>query len=176
MKTDLSKPAPGRRWQFSLRTLLGVITLAALFLGREVERARRQKHVADAVRSGVEARWDSGGLVRYAGERSQASPRPTHDWIARVLGRDFVDTVEFVNLRPCYMTEPRPIMGHAPSGLESLTDLRGLDVEGTDFDDDYLARITALRKLVELDVRNTRVSSIGVALFRRAMPRCRVFF
>ena len=163
-----------RPLQFSLRTLLFLVTLMAVWLGREVERARRQKQIADAVRSGVDARWESGGLVRYQGGRSATSRGSLYDWMARALGRDFVDTIEFVNLRPCYMEEIRTPMGHAPAGLDELAGLRSLDVEGTDFDDDYLARLTNLDKLAELDLRHTRVTPSAVASFQRAVPGCKV--
>ena len=73
------------------------------------------------------------------------------------------------------MEEIRTPMGHAPVGLDELAGLRSLDVEGTDFDDDYLARVTKL-ELRELDVRHTRVTPSAVASFERAVPGCKVLW
>ena len=160
--------------QFSLRTLLLLVTLMSVWLGREVERARRQKQIADAVRSGADARWDSGGLVRYRSQQPKASLAPLHDWIARVLGRDLVEAIDYVCLRPCYSAQLPSRIGQVPRGLEELTGLRYLDVQGTDFDDEYLTRIRSLHKLVSLNVRDTKVSDSAVAAFQSAVPGCRV--
>ena len=160
-----------RSLQFSLRTLLVFVTLLSIWLAHKVDQARRQKAVVDAV-------WAGGGEVQYFSDSDAPGDAPFRDLVSRAVGRDFFDSVEKVilqfrirwtSIRPSPsvrgdgpFVNNRPMV-HAPPMIDQLRELRGLDVANSDFDNNYLARLCALRKLAILDIGFTKVTDEGLA-------------
>ena len=92
----MTDPTPKRRWfQFSLRTLLVVVTLFCVgmsWFAVRMQKARKQRDTVVAIEK-------SGGWVRYdcdydgAGQLIQNAAPPYPAWVCKYLGEDFVATV-----------------------------------------------------------------------------------
>jgi len=88
-----------RRFQFSLRTLLLVVTVVCVWLGVETERARRQKRAIDAILA-------AGGRVHYDFQIADddsllpAAKPWAPRWLESALGREYLCRVECVTLYP----------------------------------------------------------------------------
>ncbi|MCX7424285.1 MAG: hypothetical protein NTW96_01400 [Planctomycetia bacterium] len=102
-----SRPRRRRWFQYSLRTLLLVVTVAAVLLGIWTGRARRQKEAVEAIR-------ELGGYVGYSSADGDA---PGPDWLRKWLGIDYFDSVVCV-----YVVGD----GFTDDDLEQLQSLRGL--------------------------------------------------
>jgi len=85
---------PRRRWfQFSLATLLLVMTLFAVWLGWRTDRAHRQRRAVAALRAlGGEVAYFHGGLM---GPNDPQPPGPA--WLRNLIGVDFFDKVVAVS-------------------------------------------------------------------------------
>jgi hypothetical protein len=175
--TEQERNKPRWRWlRFSLRTLLLVMCLICLVLGRVVERARKQQEAVAWVRA-------MGGQVTYPSAFSQNlqltwlerwylrnddgdpfGSRPQITWLEKQLGVDFFNRVISVQVVNGEMP------GHGPLGqltdvspLAALTHVQWLDLRGTRVVDlSPLARMTELKSL-DLSVPWTHV------------PRCPIF-
>ncbi len=96
-----SRTTASRRWlTFSLRGLLVVLTVVCLWLGRQVERARKQREAVDAIQA-------VGGTIEYDWLR-RGEPRRGPVWLQRLIGDEFfqgVDAVSFFNkVRNVFLT------------------------------------------------------------------------
>ena len=131
MTAILSRLTPSRRWlQFSLRTMLFFTLVCAVFVGRFIDRARRQKQAADEIVA-------EGGMIVYrhevlpaAGAQAwllrdasaidrEASPAPA--WLCRLLGEEFFLQVVAAKVN-------NKSSKHSASRLDDLPDLEELDV------------------------------------------------
>jgi hypothetical protein len=99
MDDQRAKPAGGRRvnaLRFSLRTLLILITVTAIWLGLGGASALRQKAATDSILKG-------GGSVFYDFQSKDwklqiDAPPSGPTWLRAILGRDWFDTVTYVTL------------------------------------------------------------------------------
>ena len=165
-----------RRWlQFSLRSLL-VFTLlcaiAASFLGRKIERKRREQAIVDAIRGqGATVYYD------YVGGLEPSGPV----WLRSLLGKNFFNEVIdvaadgrrdpydnwLVNLKELPELEILSLSYTEPTdaglvNLNGLTKLRALYLDGTQVTEAGLVNLKGLTKLQQLDLRETHVTDAGL--------------
>ncbi|MCS6976609.1 MAG: hypothetical protein NZM31_06310, partial [Gemmatales bacterium] len=79
----------------------------------------------------------------------------------------------FPELEELHLSCPR-IGTDAALHLAKLQSLKRLTLSGGNLTDPGLRRLTALRNLEELDIRDTKVTPAGVAEFQKALPNCKV--
>src|SRR5437870_1334808 len=103
--------AKGRRFQFSLATMVAVVCLIGILLGIEVNRATKQLHAVKA----IEAR---GGMVGYDFHKRNATEPAAPRWLRQFLGDDYFRTVYSVRFDNPELTN---------NDLAPLTDLPGLE-------------------------------------------------
>jgi hypothetical protein len=186
-------PKSKRCWfQYSLRTLLIVVTLCAVscsWLAVKLRQARRQRETVAAIEK-------LGGSVRYdewfglEGDQSNRSPGPAwlHDW----LGDDFFRTVTVVDFRGNAIgNEDLAYLKSFPQlqsvlvgstfvtdeGLVHLRDLpalANLDLGSLNVTDTGLECLKGLTQLKVLDLLNTKVTDKGVKRLQQALPNCRI--
>lgn len=143
-------PPPGRRrWlQFSLRSLLVLVTLLALGLGWFVRRVEPQRRAVAKVQS-------LGGSCHFDSplENSGAVRR----FLRRGLGPAFVDPVVDVDL-----SYSRAVDGDLAC-LQTVPGLKSLDLYATQVTDTGLARLQHLHDLESLNLGRTRITDAGLA-------------
>ncbi|HJT36679.1 MAG TPA: hypothetical protein VJ783_31945 [Pirellulales bacterium] len=142
-----------RRFQFSLRALLALMTAVALALTwvfQPIFQLRRQRQIADAFsKRGVWILYD------YDPRLSKGHP-PGPAWARSLYGDDL-----FIN--PVAVTWH----GEPPSDddlrlLAQLTHLRRLSLAGLAVDDPYLHKLSQLESLEELDLHATAITDRGL--------------
>ena len=91
-------PKPRRRWlQFSLRTLLVVVTVFCIWMWIATKRAREQRWAVEAI-------LKAGGTVAYRHEYFPMSPYPPSDppgpdWLRQWFGNEYFFSVAKVDVR-----------------------------------------------------------------------------
>ena len=157
--TNAAQPKPRRRWyQFTLRTLLVVVTLAGCgfaWLGIKVRNARQQQaEVAAVARAGGSVIYDYQFVVPGNAIAGVTPPGPV--WLHRLLGDDCFQTVVEVNLSNQFFDDDDLAqIGNLPS-------LKVLRLDGTMVTDDGLEHLQGLTKLEELWLDRTQVTDVGL--------------
>jgi hypothetical protein len=146
-------PKHRRRWyQYSLRTLLIVVTLFALacsWFAVKLQQAKRQKEtVEELIRSGCEVRYDYDFDV-YGLNPNAQPPNPA--WLRNLLGIDFVSNVVAI-----YSSRPDTL-----DHLKSLPQLRQLYLDAQ-ITDDGLEIVRGLTHLQELQLSGTGITDVGL--------------
>lgn len=126
------------RCRFSLRAALIIVTLFACGFAWVAIQRREAKWQAKAVAAIEQA----GGWVRYDGEQGAL-------WLRKKYGRHYFDTVEMVSIPSDY------------HWLEKLPLLRSVEVIGP-FGDDAVDHLLTLRRIEEVVLRETDISSRGI--------------
>ena len=141
------KPRRKRRWfQFGLGTLLGLVTLVAVWLGVLVNRAERQLRAVAAVQR-------LGGDVAYADTGLSWTPK----WLRAWAREEYFQTVTAVSLMSVTQVTDADL-----THLEGLTGLERLWLQGTPVSDAGLAHLKGLSAIQDLDLSNTQVSDAGL--------------
>jgi len=184
-----------RRWyQFSLRTLLIVVTLVGCglgWLGFKVREARRQEVAVAAIEKlGGQVAYDDqfDSLGNYVGKVVPPGPA----WLRELLGNDFFRNVRTVDLtlptlRDADLDQLQWLStckwlnlgksGVTDAGLpqvKELTQLNWLLLANTQVSDAGLENLKGLAQLQTLDLRGTRVTAAGVKKLQQALPNCEV--
>lgn len=184
-----------RRWQFSLRTMLLVVTLLALFLGAYLRRVNDQR---DAVRAVLAAEGsvfydfqcdESGGVLKTALE-------PRWPWLAEWLEVDWRASVTRVEVPDTKLTDALlkrvgrlPHLRHARLGetfitgvsddglryLRGLNELTTLYVGGYRVTDAGLRHLEGLSQLEELHLEGANITIAGVRRVERALPETAIY-
>jgi hypothetical protein len=145
----MESPKPRLRWfQFSLRTLLIVVTLAAIacsWFGVKLQQKRREREVAAEIEK-------SGGFVFWS---EPAGP----DWLRKMLGDELLVHVESVGMG-IERTDA------ALDSLKALNQLQELSLCNSDVTDAGLENLEGLHQLQELSLANTNVSDAGLEHLR----------
>lgn len=157
-----------RRFKISLRLAMVLVFLVALWMARQANKAREQREAVEAVKN-------YGGWVQYDYEfvngtlTAGRQPRAPA-WLRRLLGDEFFQDVEQVNLVYDYSTgKRRDIVNHAPADdvlakVARLTGLRVLLLRRTQATDEGLKQIGRISSLEELFIWDGQnVSDAGVA-------------
>jgi hypothetical protein len=164
-KADL--PKRKRRWyQFSLRTLLILVTIVCIvggWLGSKIDQKRRERAAAEAiVKTQGQVSWD---YQRVAGDPHSWQPAGAipfgPSWLRAILGDNFfseVDCIYCVN-----------------GDLENLREfprLRSLRLMSWGVTDDGLDAVKTLTELRDLALIDTKVSDAAVNELHLALPKC----
>ena len=165
-----------RRFRFTLRSLLAVVTALSILLGIVTGVYRWQ-----AVKS--QERQAQSELSPYGGVFSMASAL----YNIRTGGESkgwffvtFLNHVEAVDLSPhnWYAMERRgktlAVDDNALAMLYRFGELRSLDLRDTQVTDGGVRHIAALRQLEQLDIRGTRITGDGLQKLREALPNCEI--
>ena len=153
----ISMLTPKRRWaQFSLLTMLGVVTLLCVGLRLVVVPAERQRRAVAAIQA-------LGGLVTYEKPDEVASAAFPKPFLRRWLPRDYLDKVQEVYLSNLEVQVTDDGLVH----LQWLTGLQSLDLYGTQVSDLGLAHLRGSTKLEWLSLGETKVTDAGLAQLRR---------
>jgi hypothetical protein len=182
-----------RRFQFSLRALLVVVTAFTIFLGWLVESARRQRTAIESLADiphrcfyRGEATVDQSGILSEVGPVSGI-----RKWIADWVGIDYVADVtvlglslrkgvpDFESLAPLqleYLSLERvPAQAGFRAGGGSPLRLDNLSVEGSQFDRRALGSLKRMKTLRWLVLYgDVGLSDQDVSDLRQALPACRV--
>jgi len=143
-----SRPMPKRRWlRYSLSTLFVLVSTVCVLLAFVVVPSERQKRAVAALRA-------TDGAVLYDFEEAgENSPKP--EWVARLLGIDYVASVRCV-----WLTAPtEEEVQHA----SHLTTLRVLQLRDAFVDDADLSLFAGHFEMRELYLENTKVTDGGLA-------------
>jgi hypothetical protein len=144
------------RWyQYSLRSLLVLVTLCALpcsWLGIKVQQAKRQHGAVRAIE-------ELGGAVSYDGLMvTGESPGP--GWLGKMLGKDFFATAGGVRLDKAEVTDAEL------ESLRELSQLHWLSLEHTNVTDAGLVNLKGLTKLQMLVLSHTKITDAGLEHLR----------
>ncbi len=178
---------PGRRWQFSVRGLLVVLTLASLWLGWQASAARRQRRMVERVlHLGGHVEYDYR-ITRDRRGRTIGVPnaRPgAPAWLVWVFGIDAFQNVVFVDLGETQATDDdlaliglvpsvesvvltsTPITSDGLRHLRGLSRLRVLSLWKTAIDDRGLAHLAGHTGLENLVLDNTGIGDAGLVHLR----------
>ncbi len=155
------KPKPKRRWlQFSLRTLMIVVTVFCILLGTVVKRARDQRQAVEAIR-------EAGGLIVYDYERDQRGP-PGPEWLRRLAGIDLFAKVVSVSADHPSIGGSATMTDKEMVHLTLFPDLQSLDLQGqNNVTDVGVGHLRGLKQLETLWLSNTNISDDGVAYLQK---------
>ncbi len=154
-----------RRWfQFGLRSLLIVTTLAACACGWLAWKIQQSKAtearvaLLEQLHADVyyDYRCDAAGNVSR-----DYQPPPAPEWLQKITTDTFLATVQRVEFHNG--VEFDPIL----TQLQDLPEVNVLDVSRSDVDDVALQRIGAMTNLTVLDLSGTKITENGLANLRR---------
>ncbi len=152
--------------RFSLRSLLIMTAVIAIVFALPVRRALTQKRGRDWVAS-------QRGYVTFSHEFDSIHGEHDHDatlgvpeWMVRVLGVDFFDSVDTVVLDNTMLKDLKPIT--------DLRDLRSLAIIIEIDDNLSFEPLTELPKLRHLHLDYTDISAERLAALREMLPNVRV--
>ena len=154
-----------RSLRFTLRSLLLLITLTALWLGVNVHRANQQRRAVQRI-------TQRGGNVRYDYQfAANGNPNPNLDsshpaWLRRFVGDDFLHNVESVGLD--FLDDP--VRDEDLRLLKHLPRVRLLYLGGGKITDDGLAHLQHLRRLELLVLAKNPITGEGIPYLAR-LPR-----
>ncbi|MEX2122105.1 MAG: hypothetical protein WD847_21170 [Pirellulales bacterium] len=193
----MATPTPRRWLRYSLRSMLGLVTVFGLWLGVQVNRAEQQRRAVAAIeRLGGKVHydwkwrrgWTEVELNREVEARKSARLR-------KLLGDHYFDTVvavdlmypennltdpdldyllEFPKLEQVWLTH-QPITDKGISQLAHIKTLRILDLQKTAISDACLDDILRLPNLEWLNVGETRVTARGLTHLLK-MPKLRELY
>jgi hypothetical protein len=180
--TDSPASQPPKRklrwYQFSLRTLLIVVTLfgiACSWLTIKVRQAKRQRIAAEMLRH-------SGCFLRYNDSDKPTSgcptsgyptvvPAPRYPWLKSILGEDVVDpdisqdTLALLKDCPHLQVAIFVDVNITDEGLENiagLQELQSLNLDGTRITDNGLRTLRTLPRLSQLSLVRTEITDKGL--------------
>ncbi|MGD9720794.1 MAG: leucine-rich repeat domain-containing protein [Pirellulales bacterium] len=134
-----------RRWlRFSLRTLLVLLTVVAVWLGFAADRAHRQRRIVAELRetrSVVEYDWQQRDPSKPKPPRGTIREAPGPRWLRKLVGDEYFQHVVTV-----MVSEYRP-GARFLSHIDDLPELTNLQVVHAHTNDDDLRAIGRLRKL-----------------------------
>ncbi len=154
-----SRPTkPKLRWyQYSLRSLLIVMTVFAIWFGPHMDRARKQKRAVEVFREiGGEVRYENHFQHQANVTRFDKGKPSTPKWLGKIVGVDFFDSVRTVYLYDKVRDEH---LAH----LKSVPEVESLMAGGPNVTDSGVAHLLDLHILKELSLGSDKVTDAGVA-------------
>jgi hypothetical protein len=162
-----------RRFQFSLRALLVVLTLGCISLGGYADGVRRQREALALVESlgslayhGYE--WDDGRDWFRTGLLHEPGPA----WLRQIVGIEWLDPVVAIRFAGAPVSDADLIRL-----IEGLPELRYLELSHTAIGDRGVSNIDRLRQLRKLEMANTQIGdraleAIGRVRLLRSLDLC----
>jgi hypothetical protein len=144
--------------QFSLASLLVVVTIVGLVLAPLVNRVRQQSRLVAAVEA-------LGGRVTFDETESSATPTWLRGWLEDWLDDDYFRTVRGVLLRSCPATDQLVADLAELPGVEMS--LEQLDLCDSQITDEALPHIARFQRLKALDIGFCPITNEGL---RRLAP------
>jgi Leucine-rich repeat (LRR) protein len=171
---------PRRRWfQLGLRTLLGLVTMTAIWLGALVNRAERQRRAVAAVQH-------LGGEVAYSDEGLSWSPEWLRAWaregyfqkvtavsLTQITDADLTHLEDLTGLQRLWLHDTQ-VSDAGLEHLNGLNSIQDLDLSNTRVSDGGLKQLKGMSSLQRLWLINTHVSNEGIAELRAALPNCNI--
>jgi hypothetical protein len=143
-----------RFWQISLRSLLLLTTLAAIWLGYVTHKVREQRAAVALIKQ-------LGGRVSDDYQEATGSANtPGWPWLRRIIGDEYFQDVTKV------MLEKTPVSDTDLQVICKLTRTKGIILWQGNISDAALASLERLPDLSVLDLRDTKVTSEGFGLFK----------
>ncbi len=153
MSNTLSTTETKRRWlQFSMRTVIAVVTLLCVALSLWVVPAERRRRAVAAVEV-------LGGTVTFVDSQTTNESSPIA-FLRRWLPQAYFDEAESVNLFLDDATDAD--LAH----FQGLTSLQGLELTGTQVTDAGLAHLQGMTSLKRLSLQSTQITDAGLAHLR----------
>lgn len=176
LASNSHQPNPRRRClQFSLRTLLIVVTLLAVacgWLGSKIEAKRRERATVSLIKR-------VGGSVCYDFQRTgvarswqvlRAEPFGPA-WLRSLLGENFFSEIDFVGLAPRAGADDAAL-DSALQSLEQMPRLQFLYFSGKQFGDERIEKLASLSQVKSIELDYTTASEQAVLKLRTALPNC----
>lgn len=161
---------PRRRFRFSLRTFLVLVTLCcvlSVWLARESDRARKQaRAVAKLQQFGVTLGFD------YEYDATGAEIPNAEPWappaLRQAVGEEFFRRVTHVSFRPSKLHDSEASMLEAMESLDQLADVTTLSlVVPRHLTDEMLVHVAHLEKVRTLNLSCTHIDGSGLVHLRR---------
>lgn len=149
-----------RCYQFSLRTLLVVVTVAAFFFGwiaLEQQKSQRRRAAVEAI-----AQHGSGRIVSDIDEARRSIP------LRLLLGDDGVGSVRRIG--DWWGSDVAGALAH----VGSFPELRELDLHDTQVTDADLVYLASLTNLETLNLSGTKVTGAGVDMLQFKLPNLKI--
>ena len=179
MSTTTHHPKLKRRWyQFSLRTLLVVVTVATVAFGVLVEYRRYRARV-----NAVAAIEKLGGKVtstyeererRFDDPGGHDAPLSAVTFYLNITDADLKHLKGLPELKVLDLTNEALITDVGLEHLKGLTNLEHLSLRNTKVTDAGLEHLEGMTKLESLDLRFTKVTDKGVKKLQKALPNCTI--
>jgi hypothetical protein len=161
MADTLPNTKPKGRWlQFSIRTVLVIVTLLCVGLSIWVAAAERPRRAVAAIK-------ELGGRLGCTDKAGSGESFPIA-FLRRWLPQAYFDEVVSVELGNTQVTDAG--LAH----LEGVTELQLLYLGNTQITDAGLVHLEGLTELRSLGLTYTQVTGAGLAKLRKAMPNCRI--
>ncbi len=173
----------GRRFQFSIRSLLVLVVVVALpcsWLAVEMKKASEQKEAVETVETccwdvlpddgprqvtydyEVDCKIGSGTFYLYYPEM------PGPNWLRDLLGKDFFTHVVELHLSDSQFPDANLRC------LAGFSHLQDLDLSRTLVADEGVQNLTGLLELERLYLTDTKITDAGVAKLQQALPNCKI--
>src|SRR5687767_6539500 len=129
-----------RGFRFSLKALLIVITLSAIFLGNWTYRAGRQKKAVQQIAQ-------QGGQVRYDYQSRGAKESQWPKWLRESIGEDYFRTVEEVSFGDVLRERDVSLSDRDAIVFSDMPRLKKLSLWNTDITTEGLEFLRSLHRL-----------------------------
>jgi hypothetical protein len=150
-----------RRFQFSVRTLLVVVTIACAafgWLGVKIRQAHHQRSVVRTI-------WAQGGNVHYDTEFVDGEWRETNDIALTMSAEKFLQSILVYDL---FKTATLIALSDSATDddlglLQELPALNGVYLHDSRITDDGLKQLQPLTRIAYLKLSDTRVTDAGLS-------------
>jgi hypothetical protein len=147
---------PKRRWaQFSLATLLAVVTVLCVWLAFVVTRAHRQRDAVAALRkTGASVTYDFQRVGKYGVDGTKPNPGPKQ--LRRGLGEEYFQEVDSVMFHQIQISDNDLRPFHA------LPHVRWIKIIDQPITDAGMQHLAGLSELTMLELARTKVTDAGL--------------
>jgi hypothetical protein len=144
------------RFRFGMRTLLLVLTLAAVWLGLTMQAVRTQRAAVaqlQAANGSLLYDYQSNGVASWSRTAQPLGPQ----WLRRLIGPEYFDKPVLASVTPHVRSDDWV------QAVNNLPTLKRLHLSGGNVTDESIQRMTPSSALSELHVRYAQLSAEGVA-------------
>jgi len=166
-ESQQEQETPRRRFRFSMRTVLIVVTLVCvmggLFASWQLQRAKCRAYGE---------KWIAmGGFVNK--DASRDAEVTLLELVDNQLTEIPPEIGKLTNLNWLALSNNQ--LTKLPSEIENLTKLEGLYLGNNQFTDADLEQLKSLKSLEYLVLEDTNVTAEGVADLQKALPKCKIW-